>query len=835
MAYGQTGSGKTFTMGSEAHVEPEASSQAGLIPRFITDFFNEMQRKKAASDKGIEGSQALLDYSLKASFLEVYGEDVYDLLDANRSSLPLREDSKGGIVVVGLKNRSISNTTEALQVLHEGTMNRTTAATLMNHTSSRSHAVFTIHLSQVTRLNAGDSSDVTTTSQFTFVDLAGSERMKKTGAEGERAREGIKINEGLLALGNVINALADEDKVKKEKKIHVPYRQSKLTRLLQDALGGNSQTLFLACVSPSDTNASETLSALNYANRARKIHNAPTKNVDGTSAELERLKNVNRILQFELVKSRFSIGGKLEDRNEIGEIDESLLQRDDVEAYIQRLYEVAGTTMSPNEISPSPSPFTFNVSSKAFINSELQLGGNLGDSKNRNILSQKFDHSILEDINPDEELAILDHLLGLQQHDHEFEKWREQGDLKLKEMDGELEKQETLLLQLRESLKVYHGLRGKYEELMEEVQHLENEKSSLAKQLDRAKTDPTNGRSAAIRKKLESVEFNLSRARRETLNHRQKQRHAEDQSRKCKVLKRKVNELKHAKLSLLKKQKEDAARYKKTTEAKTKELVALKRRANNTDKRMSKLENELNIQKKNYSKRTQYCTKLSEKLKNTEKHLVKLLALRQSDLSGRTVSIMQRAMKRGDKNTAKSEGSVGVLSEEEIKTTKYVFDRMVVDKVKQRRLKKKYEDLVATYSETMRRVVSEVKALKQARGRLNDGQIESENELTLIKDMEENIVDLEFKLELLDSELQDISVQMPDNMNSSEQNIEDAVGKLLKGMSSSTLRSILLETFSKFVVAEVRHIRLHNVLELDQAGCSHSSFFYLFQRPNARI
>jgi len=157
MAYGQTGSGKTFTMGSEAHVEPEESFQAGLIPRFITDFFLEMQRKKASSDKCIEGSQVLLDYSLKASFLEVYGEDVYDLLDSNRNSLPLREDSKGGIVIVGLTSRSIFNTAEALEVLHEGTMNRTTAATLMNHASSRSHAVFTIHLSQVTRRNAGDS------------------------------------------------------------------------------------------------------------------------------------------------------------------------------------------------------------------------------------------------------------------------------------------------------------------------------------------------------------------------------------------------------------------------------------------------------------------------------------------------------------------------------------------------------------------------------------------------------------------------------------------------------------------------------------------------------
>lgn len=803
MAYGQTGSGKTFTMGSEAHVEPEVSSHAGLIPRFIADFFLEMQRKKTASDKGVEGSQVLLDYSLKASFLEVYGEDVYDLLDSNRESLPMREDSKGGIVVVGLKDRSITNTAEALQVLHEGTMNRTTAATLMNHTSSRSHAVFTIYLSQVTRRNASDSSDISTTSQFTFVDLAGSERMKKTGAEGARAREGIKINEGLLALGNVINALADDDKAKKDRKAYVPYRQSKLTRLLQDALGGNSQTLFLACVSPSDTNASETYSTLNYANRARNIQNAPTKNVDGTSVELEQLRTVNRILQFELVKSRFQIGDQAKNRRRIGEIDQSLLKREDVEAYIQEVYKVAGSVMSPSKTPQVPPPLSFDLSLKPIFEKEIRTASGPKDLQNRNPTSDKFDHSVLEDTNPDEELAILDRLLELQQHDHEFEKSREEGDIKLKEMDGELEKQEILLLQLKESLKVYHDLKGKYEDLMKEVQNLESEKASLAKQLDRAKADPSNGSSAAIRKKLEKVEMNLTRARRETLNHRQKQRHAENQARKCKVLERKVSELKHAKMSLLKKQKEDAARYKKTTEAKTKELLALKRRANTTDKRMSKLETELNIQKKNYSRRTQYCTKLSEKLKSTENHLVKLLAMRQAELSQHKVSSMQRSLQRGGKNL-KSDSSVTDQAEEDVKPTKYLFDKLVMDKVKQIRLEKKYEELVATYSETMRKVVSEVKALQQARGGLNENNGESEKNLAQIEDIEENVADLEFKLELLDSELQEISMQMPNHAISSEQDIENAVEKLVKGISSSASRSILLESFSKLVEAEVR-------------------------------
>lgn len=287
MAYGQTGSGKTFTMGSEAHSEMEINDGTGLIPRFMNGLFSGLEERRT--------SNAITGFKIEASFLEVYGEDVHDLLVESRPSLPLREDSNGGIVCPGLTMRVVKTAEDALEVLHEGTKNRTTAATLMNLTSSRSHAVFTVTLTQTSKIQENDV-EVTTTSRFTFVDLAGSERMKKTGAEGARAREGIKINEGLLALGNVINALADDERLSEGKKMHVPYRQSKLTRLLQDALGGNSQTLFLACISPSDTNASETLSTLHYANRARNIKNAPTKNVDSNVLELQRLQAYNNVL-----------------------------------------------------------------------------------------------------------------------------------------------------------------------------------------------------------------------------------------------------------------------------------------------------------------------------------------------------------------------------------------------------------------------------------------------------------------------------------------------------------------------------------------------------------
>ncbi len=797
-------------MGSEAHIEPESSTQAGLIPRFITDFFLLMQQKKEASDLGDGVGQFLLEYHLTASFLEVYGEDVFDLLDSNRRSLPLREDSDGGIVVVGLTSRPISNTSEALHVLHEGTMNRTTAATLMNLTSSRSHAVFTIDLSQVMRSNAGDVIDVMTTSRFTFVDLAGSERMKKTGAEGERAREGIKINEGLLALGNVINSLADEVRLTKDKKVHVPYRQSKLTRLLQDALGGNSQTLFLACVSPSDTNASETLSTLNYANRARNIRNVPTKNVDSTTAEIQRLRALTHVLQLELVKSRF-LGPKDERRqdervaDEIGQIDESVMKRYDVEAYIHQIHAAVHTMIGTEEGSRfARQSYQLGQGALPRSTEAVPVSVPLVVSKKRP--SEKFDDTYLEDINPDEEMAILDHLLELQQHDHDYENAQKEDDDKLKQMNGELEKGESMLLQLRESLKVYHSMKSRYEELMTEVRVLESQKADLARQLEQATADPTIGCSAAIKQKLEKVEISLSRARRETMSHREKYRLAEDQARKCKVLERKVNELKNAKVMLIKKQSEAAARYKEMTEAKTKELMALKRRQKASDKRMSKLENELSLHKRTLAKRKQFCTKLSEKLKQTEGHLVKLLSMRQRDLARRTSVLASRrdsvsyALKPPSSHSMTTKPAPP-LTEGDIKATKFVFDRMVWEKVKEAREKKKYEALVAIYGETMRRVVSEVKKLEDLRMTfLTDNSVENES---VIRETEEDVADLELKLELLDSELNDTAATITNEGTASEQDTDEAVSKLLLSMSTTALRSLLMESFSKFVESEV--------------------------------
>lgn len=299
MAYGQTGSGKTYTMGTSDINCQDIESQ-GLIPRFVNDLFENLNQPQdnfpSDSDQQSETS-----YKIKVSFLEIYGEDVFDLLSssastrsaADRASLPVREDESGRVFVQGQSEIEVKSALATLDALSLGSHNRITASTAMNAGSSRSHAVFTLHLEQSIRTGTNQDDVNTVTSKLTFVDLAGSERIKRTGAEGQRLKEGIQINSGLFNLGQVINSLADEQKLKHgnpSKNNFVPYRNSKLTHLLKDALGGNSQTLFLACISPAESNESESHSTLNYARQARNIKNKPVRNLDKQQLELKRLR-----------------------------------------------------------------------------------------------------------------------------------------------------------------------------------------------------------------------------------------------------------------------------------------------------------------------------------------------------------------------------------------------------------------------------------------------------------------------------------------------------------------------------------------------------------------
>lgn len=287
-AYGQTGSGKSYTMMGN-------SGDSGLIPRICEGLFsriNETTRWDEAS------------FRTEVSYLEIYNERVRDLLRRKSSktfNLRVREHPKEGPYVEDLSKHLVQNYADVEELMDAGNINRTTAATGMNDVSSRSHAIFTIKFTQA---KFDSEMPCETVSKIHLVDLAGSERADATGATGVRLKEGGNINKSLVTLGNVISALADlsqdaTNTLAKKKPVFVPYRDSVLTWLLKDSLGGNSKTIMIATISPADVNYGETLSTLRYANRAKNIINKPTINEDANvklirelRAEIARLKTL---------------------------------------------------------------------------------------------------------------------------------------------------------------------------------------------------------------------------------------------------------------------------------------------------------------------------------------------------------------------------------------------------------------------------------------------------------------------------------------------------------------------------------------------------------------
>ncbi|KAF9999255.1 hypothetical protein BGZ65_005359, partial [Modicella reniformis] len=382
MAYGQTSSGKTYTMGTASiSSEDRGNPTEGIIPRAVAQLFHDARRPPPV----YPGYRIpLLKTTFRVSFVELYNEDLIDLLARGefRPPVTIREDTKGNIYWTGVQEIVVTSVEEVVHLLWFGSQNRQTHSTEMNEKSSRSHAIFSITLRQekfvpthppppvspttaepsrrgsklplngTTHINgfttpsgrpatpttpgtsipspytsgivapgsklrrlsampeppslitAPSSPDepepegewVVLNSKFHFVDLAGSERLKRTSAIGDRAKEGISINAGLHALGNVISALGDPGK----KASHIPYRDSKLTRLLQDSLGGNALALMIACVSPTELNLGETLNTLKYANRARNIKNSSSLNQELNMDNPEYLRSIIQKLKIEI-------------------------------------------------------------------------------------------------------------------------------------------------------------------------------------------------------------------------------------------------------------------------------------------------------------------------------------------------------------------------------------------------------------------------------------------------------------------------------------------------------------------------------------------------------
>ncbi|KAL1137738.1 hypothetical protein AAG570_009434 [Ranatra chinensis] len=261
-AYGQTSSGKTHTM--EGVIGDQ--SKQGIIPRIVNDIFNH-----------IYGMEENLEFHIKVSYFEIYMDKIRDLLDVSKVNLSVHEDKNRVPFVKGATERFVSSPDEVFEVIEEGKSNRHIAVTNMNEHSSRSHSVFLINVKQENLENEKKLSG-----KLYLVDLAGSEKVSKTGAEGTVLDEAKNINKSLSALGNVISALADGNKT------HIPYRDSKLTRILQESLGGNARTTIIICCSPASFNESETKSTLDFGRRAKTIKNVVQVNEELTAEEWKR-------------------------------------------------------------------------------------------------------------------------------------------------------------------------------------------------------------------------------------------------------------------------------------------------------------------------------------------------------------------------------------------------------------------------------------------------------------------------------------------------------------------------------------------------------------------
>lgn len=356
-AYGQTGTGKTYTMQGVKN-DPELK---GVIPNSFDHIFSHIARTQ---------NQQFL---VRASFLEIYMEEIRDLLAKDQSRrLELKEKPDSGVYVKDLSSFVTKNVAEIEQVMNVGNQNRSVGATNMNEHSSRSHAIFIITI-ESSEMGA-DGENHIRVGKLNLVDLAGSERQAKTGAEGDRLKEATKINLSLSALGNVISALVDG------KSSHIPYRDSKLTRLLQDSLGGNAKTVMVANIGPASYNSDETVTTLRYANRAKNIKNKPKINEDPKDALLRTYQEQLAELKRALEAKGGGPGRRRKTKKKIGPNGEELSEdEDEVEDEAENAEEYMATEQKKLE-----SEKQAILSNKSIIAEEKEkLLSNLNDKEER--------------------------------------------------------------------------------------------------------------------------------------------------------------------------------------------------------------------------------------------------------------------------------------------------------------------------------------------------------------------------------------------------------------------------------------------------------------------
>ncbi|OMP01938.1 hypothetical protein COLO4_11456 [Corchorus olitorius] len=603
LAYGQTGSGKTYTMGTAM----KDGCQTGLIPQVMNALF-----------KKIETLKHQTEFQLHVSFIEILKEEVRDLLDfepvsksaspngnAVRVAVPgkppiqIRESSNGVITLAGTTDVAVSTLEEMATCLEQGSINRATGSTNMNNQSSRSHAIFTITLEQMRKIQSvsvvnesldEDMGEEYLCAKLHLVDLAGSERAKRTGSDGVRLKEGIHINRGLLALGNVISALGDEKKRKEG--VHVPYRDSKLTRLLQDSLGGNSKTAMIACISPADINAEESLNTLKYANRARNIQNKPVVNRDLISNEMQKMRQQLQSLQAELCAR----GGP---NSDVQNLKEKIAWLEATNEDLRRELHEYRSRRAVVEYCESDS--------QEFIKSDGHKRG-----------FQSIDSSdyqmdeVLSDGSPgeiDEVAKELEHAL-----------WRNTMDRELNELNKRLEQKETEMKLVggadTEALKQHY--QKKIMDLEEEKRMVQKERDNLLAAVGNrsANSDGQMQKTQEINvQKLKTLEAQISDLKKKQENQVEllKQKQRSDEA--AKRLQSEIQYIKAQKVQLQHKIKQEAEQFRQWKASREKELLQLKKEGRRNEYERHKLEALNQRQKLVLQRKTEEAAMATKRLK----------------------------------------------------------------------------------------------------------------------------------------------------------------------------------------------------------------------------
>ena len=364
--YGQTSSGKTFTMQGV----PEMLDLRGIIPSTFEYIFNKI--------KDINSK-----FLIRCSFLELYNEEIYDLLLKGKPTLELKEYSDKTVYVKDLTTLPVNSPADMENLMKKGNLLRSVAATKMNDESSRSHCVFTILVEQLM------DNQTVRVGKLNLVDLAGSERQSKTGATGERLKEGAKINLSLSNLGNVISSLV-------ENKPHIPYRDSKLTRLLQDALGGNSKTIMIATISPAEYNYEETISTLKYANRAKNIKNKPRITEDPKDTKIREYQQEILRIKKQLEQQGITDGGEPNNDNDLTENDDKLKSvENETNELIRKLEELKSNILQKPK---SRTPLQQLPESESVLRAKLSLEdqNKINESLQQELLKIENEKSVFE-------------------------------------------------------------------------------------------------------------------------------------------------------------------------------------------------------------------------------------------------------------------------------------------------------------------------------------------------------------------------------------------------------------------------------------------------------